>query len=258
MTPYAEEKELPRPTIAHMLYEFLPLIDEHNKARQNALALEKVWLTKDPWFRIMTTLLGMAVVDLQRFDRNKRDTHAGTTLMLDDEVTDFDIRMMANLISKPLTSGKFKFRETSQPSARGTSDDNKLITRITGDDGSITYPPSKPGKAPRSRTGKCFICRQYIDGGRTTNWKCRECGMPICQLSRSDNVCRTMSCVEEHKCSSNEYIGCGKMQRTTFISPPSLGKYKELRSSAAARASRKRSSDVTPSPTKRSKRGRQR
>ena len=23
------EKELPRPTIAHMLYEFLPLIDEH-------------------------------------------------------------------------------------------------------------------------------------------------------------------------------------------------------------------------------------
>jgi hypothetical protein len=38
---HVQEKELPRPTVAHMLYEFLPLIDEHNKSRQNALALEK-------------------------------------------------------------------------------------------------------------------------------------------------------------------------------------------------------------------------
>jgi len=53
------EKELPRPAVAHFLYEFLPLIDEHNKARQNFLALEKTWLTKDPWVRLMSTLLGM-------------------------------------------------------------------------------------------------------------------------------------------------------------------------------------------------------
>ena len=32
-----QEKELPCPPVAHMLYEFLPLIDEHNTARQNAL-----------------------------------------------------------------------------------------------------------------------------------------------------------------------------------------------------------------------------
>ena len=34
-------KELARPAIPHILYEFLPLIDEHNKSRYNALALEK-------------------------------------------------------------------------------------------------------------------------------------------------------------------------------------------------------------------------
>ena len=38
----ATEKQLPRPTVAHFLFEFLPLIDEHNKARQNVLALEKI------------------------------------------------------------------------------------------------------------------------------------------------------------------------------------------------------------------------
>ena len=67
-----QEKALPRPTIAHFLYEFLPLIDEHNKTRQSALALEKSWLTKNPWVRLITTFLGMSVVDMQRWDRNKR------------------------------------------------------------------------------------------------------------------------------------------------------------------------------------------
>ena len=62
----AQEKELPWPTVAHMLYEFLPLMDEHNKARQNALALEKCWLTKNCWVRLLTAFLGMAVIDLLR------------------------------------------------------------------------------------------------------------------------------------------------------------------------------------------------
>ena len=41
------EKELPRPTITHFIYEFLPLINEANKTRQSILALERVWLTKN-------------------------------------------------------------------------------------------------------------------------------------------------------------------------------------------------------------------
>ena len=44
-----QERELPCPAQAHMLYEFLPLIDEHNKAQQNFLALEKCWMTKSSW-----------------------------------------------------------------------------------------------------------------------------------------------------------------------------------------------------------------
>ena len=71
----AQEKELPCPTIAHMLYEFLPLIDEHNKACQNALALEKCWLTKNCWVRLLTTFLGIALIDLLWWDRRKCNGH---------------------------------------------------------------------------------------------------------------------------------------------------------------------------------------
>ncbi len=64
-------KPLSRPSIAHFLYEFLPLIDEHNKARQSALALkDKKWPTKCCWYRLMTTFIGMAVIDIQRWDLN--------------------------------------------------------------------------------------------------------------------------------------------------------------------------------------------
>lgn len=34
-------KDIDRPNVAHFLFEFLPLIDEHNKQRQSLLALEK-------------------------------------------------------------------------------------------------------------------------------------------------------------------------------------------------------------------------
>jgi hypothetical protein len=63
-------KEINRPSIAHFLYEYLPLIDEHNRQRQNLLGLERCWPTKDCWFRLVTTLLGMSVVDMHHWHRN--------------------------------------------------------------------------------------------------------------------------------------------------------------------------------------------
>jgi hypothetical protein len=34
-------KQILRPKLAHFLYEYLPLVDEHNKQRQNLLGLER-------------------------------------------------------------------------------------------------------------------------------------------------------------------------------------------------------------------------
>jgi len=59
-------KELPRPKLAEFLYEYLPLIDEHNKQRQNILNLEGCWPTRNCWFRLVVTTLGMCVTDMYR------------------------------------------------------------------------------------------------------------------------------------------------------------------------------------------------
>ena len=58
--------ELLRLAILHQLFHFLPLIDEANKERQNALALNKKILAKNCWTRLIMTLLGQSVLDSMR------------------------------------------------------------------------------------------------------------------------------------------------------------------------------------------------
>ena len=91
--------ELPRPAILHQLFHFLPLVDEANKKRQNALALEKKLLTKNCWTRLITTLLGQSVLNMMRWDRYMRcQNPIGYTLASKD----FDITGMADLIARSL------------------------------------------------------------------------------------------------------------------------------------------------------------
>ena len=40
-------EEINRLYTCHNFHEVLPLIDDHNRTRQNILGLEKNWLTKD-------------------------------------------------------------------------------------------------------------------------------------------------------------------------------------------------------------------
>ena len=63
-------KEINRPCISNFLYEYLPLIDKHKKKRQHILNLERNWATKDFWFILLTTIVGMTVVDMHIWYRN--------------------------------------------------------------------------------------------------------------------------------------------------------------------------------------------
>jgi hypothetical protein len=52
-----------RPVIISTFFNDLKCVDSHNHVRQYELALEKKWLTQDPFFRLHTTLTGMTVAD---------------------------------------------------------------------------------------------------------------------------------------------------------------------------------------------------
>ena len=64
-------KEINRLSTCPNSHEVLPLIDEHNIMRQHILGLEKKWLTKDFWFRLLATASGLTVVDMHWWHRSK-------------------------------------------------------------------------------------------------------------------------------------------------------------------------------------------
>ena len=214
------EKQLPRPTVAHVLYEFLPLIDEHNKSRKNALALERQWLTKNCWFRLFTTFNGMSLVDLHRWDRYNRSGKTTFALFLNDGDYDFDIQKMANLVVKPLRSGKLRFRTRSQPSRQ--RDGFAQLVRIQDKDGNVSYDKGKPHNMT------CFMCRRYSKKPQCTQWLCRLCGMPLCKMKSRDETC-----LSEHLCSRDQILGCNIIHRDSFVMPKTHLAYREWRSMMA-------------------------
>ena len=55
-----------RPDIISIFFKISNMIDSGNQLRQNELELERLWLTKDPWFRIICTIFGVTVTDAFR------------------------------------------------------------------------------------------------------------------------------------------------------------------------------------------------
>ncbi len=53
-------REVDRPDMISEFFKHSNTIDKHNQSRQSELALEKRWLTHDPYFRLLTTLIGTA------------------------------------------------------------------------------------------------------------------------------------------------------------------------------------------------------
>ena len=210
-------REIPRPDILHVLYEYVPLIDEHNKSRQSILAMEKRWQTRNPWFRLITTMVGMSVVvDMYQLYRHQKIKIDGWT---PQEVDALRIIRFTDLICGNLRPWKYQHRKSVQQGEK------PVLERICDKDGNTTAEPTSWQRDNRNNsvgnpiTHHCFICRRYLtDKGttvydrKTSHW-CRDCHMPLCEKSRVGlDGGRDISCVDEHCCSEEEVFACsGRM-----------------------------------------------
>lgn len=61
-----QERRVTRPEILSLSFGCADAIDSHNHCRQFRLGLERLWLTRNPWFRLNCTIVGMTVVDAFR------------------------------------------------------------------------------------------------------------------------------------------------------------------------------------------------
>jgi len=199
-------KEISRPELAHLLYDYLPLIDEHNKQRQKILGLERKWPTRNCWFRLLTTLMGMCIVDMHRLYRNK----------LNDKYSDIDILEFSDLICKKLI---VRSRRQNGRLALSSIENTGILERITDKDGNnrflLTDKQETRGRnVGRSIHQNCFICRKYLTPtGETeyiqTTFRCSDCKMPLCKKDRSNIATgRLKNCIDEHIESTCEVVGC--------------------------------------------------
>jgi hypothetical protein len=216
-------KEIPRPSIAHFLYELLPLIDNHNKDRQSLLALEDCWPAKSPWFRLVTTLVGMTVTDVQRWDRNNRSERRPLleTRDDDDDPCFLNVRAFANLIAKGLRTPEMSYRTGPRNSypVRGT-DNASGLTRIADKDGNITR---MCGKRSREYQRTCFMCKlRHGKHNQNTQWWCKFCHMALCKADRFSQ----QSCENVHFTSSPGPAACyGPVVRRSFVLQSELERF---------------------------------
>jgi hypothetical protein len=214
-------RELDRPQIVHFLYEYLPLIDEHNKQRQSILALEKRWLTKDPWFRLLCTVVGMSVVDMHRCFRYNSIKVQGKE---QDDIDLVRVQKFTDLICGNLKKWKYKQHHCT------VADSEPCLERIRDSlSGQINRSPTRDQVKKGRNIGNpavltCFICRRYLDEQntpirRTTSYWCKTCQMPLCKQSRIDcDGGRTLACLEEHQQSDDATFSCsGNHNRGTCV-----------------------------------------
>ena len=57
------KRYVPRPQVCSLYFSNCNGIDVHNQMRQKILRLEKCWVSQDGYFRILTTIFGICVVD---------------------------------------------------------------------------------------------------------------------------------------------------------------------------------------------------
>ena len=160
-------------------------------------------------------------MDLQRWDRRKRYGHAKVVDEVgfdedgDEIIDDFDIKCMANLIGKPLSDGQFNYyRDRRQPTSKHAY---RPVERICCPDGSIVHPVKNVGDKVRVRQQSCFICRQYKCKPQNTQWKCKDCGMPLCNVDQSNAGKRKLCCIDEHAQSKDQILGCNLVAQNAFI-----------------------------------------
>ena len=185
-------RDIPRPGTCSYLYEKLPVIDEHNRQRQNLLGLERCWPTDSCWFRLLTTLVGQCVVDYYRVCKIKFPA-----MHRDISVSRFSY-LLVGRIPRTSTAASEVFRERADIRARSPR-------KIAG----------HKGVAP-TKQGSCYVCRRhYGKMYNMTAYYCGKCGEPVCNVDRTAaDVRRHMTCMNEHHSSPLDSVRCTNKMNT--------------------------------------------
>eukprot|EP00035_Acanthoeca_spectabilis_P014848 m.291840 g.291840 ORF g.291840 m.291840 type:complete len:809 (-) comp16232_c0_seq5:41-2467(-) len=187
--------DLPRPEIASFLYSRLPLIDEHNRQRQHFLDMSASWPTTDCWFRLITAVVGICVVDLMYLMRcSNKPAYEGLRVVKVADMVSMGLRLRDRHEALDFEGAPVLERHRD---ARG-----RVATKRRNGDGvndRQTLPTQK----------SCWSCRVWYKNYVSTSYACPTCGQALCKVDRSkQDPTREISCYEEHLRDTNPATKC--------------------------------------------------
>jgi hypothetical protein len=185
---------LPRPAVCSFVYRLLPQIDEHNRQRQHFYDMSSAWPTPCPWFRLLTAVLGMCMVDLFYLLRH----------MLPEKYDNMGIMTFADRVCASLTERNrnapsrtpvnvlplVSLREIDARHAEQGGEEAR-VKRLKGDGESTRFNPQRT----------CRVCIDYYKAQVVSGYGCATCEVPLCKEDRSHaqyDDARAVSCQAEH------------------------------------------------------------
>ena len=217
------ERLVERPDCISRFFDDSNVIDSHNHVRQSELALETKWHTKDAFFRLVTTLIGMTVTDawklaaIHRINDSSADAFyehkrmgiklfAGAlglhliscaSQLLNNEPMRVSVSVVSSnsldsRISEMTNLSSSNYSSTSVDSIRTLTDANKNPHRL------LKLPPKQTDNARNkgTMTRKCKFC--WEKGIRhDVVYYCYDCGMQSSFCS-PDNFNKDRDCFAFH------------------------------------------------------------
>lgn len=208
------QRPVQRPDVIGQYFDKSNIIDVGNGLRQNELALERHWLTYNPWFRIDCTVLGICVTDAYLAAKYQAPTIAGFDTM---SIRDYAMHTVYDL---------WNYKHSAQPRSmiRSTSDAVEVILPVEAEgspmrssgtsleyimeEHPICYTAQRTGSA-RDGKGQLVrrMCQMRADGckGQITT----ECGHRKCKRKQNSAlnkwgttqgtfICTNHSCKMKH------------------------------------------------------------
>jgi hypothetical protein len=198
-----------RPRVMANYFAFSNCIDRHNQLRQGELALEK-WATRDCWFRLYSTMLGIEVVDVF--------TAAKAMVIPSHPLKTMSVKRMADILVRSLLEDKEPVqirepecrcptraglpirRKTTAAGLEALAAEARRQTRQSQEEEDMVMPlevephgvNALVHTCSRSTIGQraCAWCRSLPAGAAVqtkTSYVCEECCLPLCNTEREDD-----------------------------------------------------------------------
>jgi len=180
-------RPVPRPAVCSNYFANSPRVDNHNQSRQHDLGLEEEWQTQDPWFRLVTTIIGMVVTDAWKLTRHH--------LAHNHRLSNATIKAFADELAYALLTNELRDRELPLRSIAVRVVRPPLQDISNGTSTTAHRPKSLGRTNGHTKQHRCRWCLVHENKECWTSVICEKCDLSVCSpIGKHGRLCWDLHC----------------------------------------------------------------